>query len=98
MKRAAASRLVSAAVKLICSSRSAGMMGLHDRLRTTRLVQQHGERGQVAVPLDQRGHRTEARDGRLVEAPDLGHHAAVVGIDEDLTAFEGLAPEIASAA
>src|SRR5882672_12221819 len=80
-----ASRL---ALKSVWSSRSAGMIvaargRLHQTIGDPGLVEQHGQRGDIRVPLDQRGNGAESIESPLIELPHRRGHGRAMVIDED---------------
>src|SRR5438270_2464892 len=50
----------------------------------TRFVQKDLERRKVGIPLDQRGHWTEASERRGVEFPDRLRNPGAVVVDQDI--------------
>src|SRR6185503_20918037 len=78
----------SAATKRSCSSRSDSKRVSRDGVGAARLVDQHVERRQVGIPLDERGRTAEPRDGDGVERPHLVADTCVVRVDQQLAALE----------
>src|SRR5687767_10990956 len=74
----------SAPANWYCKSRSACMAVPCDLLGFRGFGLQHFERRQVDVPLDQRRHVAEPRDGMGVELPHVVADVRAVRIDEDL--------------
>src|SRR6266446_1606085 len=75
----------------ICSSRSIETsVGMGQLFGMMRLVQKDLERGEVGVPLDQRGHGAEAPERRGVKIPDgLGNPRAVI-VDQNVHVLGGV--------
>src|SRR5260370_10714350 len=75
----------------ICSSSSIDIWVHMGQLSgVMRLVQQDLERGEVGVPLDQRGHRAEAPERRGVELPDGLRYPGAVIVDQNVHVFGGV--------
>src|SRR5260370_32798883 len=69
----------------MCSSSSIDISVHMGQLSSVmRLVQQDLERGEVGVPLDQRGYRAEALERRGVEFPDGLRNPGAVIVDQDV--------------
>src|SRR6185369_14626253 len=90
---------ISAAAKDCWSSRSVGMCALLRGAQRPRgnggFVQQHAERGNIGVPFDQRGDRTEQRERVGIQAPDLIADARAVIVDADNAAVGQLLDAVA---
>src|SRR5260370_38255605 len=72
----------------MCSSSSIDISVHMGQLSSVmRLVQQDLERGEVGVPLDQRGYRAEALERRGVEFPDRLRNPGAVIVDQDVHAL-----------
>src|SRR5688572_17805581 len=74
----------SAATNCSCRSRSAGMMKILESIRLPGFGDEHVQRGNVEVPLDQRGYRPEAFQRRRVQRPHFFAHRRVVRVDADV--------------
>src|SRR5580693_4547278 len=75
----------------ICSSSSIDIsVHMGELFGMIRLVQQDLERGEVGVPLDQRGHRAEAPERRGVELPDGLRYPGAVIVDQNVDIFRGV--------
>lgn len=69
---------------------SESMMHLHDPLGFVGLGQQYFERRQIRIPFDQRRLESETLNRKGVELPDFFRHRMVMGVDEELAAFEAV--------
>src|SRR5947199_10310168 len=74
-----------------CSSSNFGIsMDIGQLLRMLRLVQQDFERGNICVPLDQRGNGAEAPERLGVEFPNRLRYPRAVVVDQDIHVVGGV--------
>src|SRR5260221_1075801 len=67
----------------ICSSSSVAMSDMGPILGAARLVEQHLERGHLAVPFDQRRDRTESPERGGMKLPDRFGDPGAMIVDQD---------------
>src|SRR5689334_2741944 len=85
MRSSASSDAASEAANRPCRSRSFTMRLIETALRNRRFGLQRGERRNIGIPLDERGHGPKAPQGFAVKRPHFGRDAGSVRIDEALT-------------
>src|SRR5687768_3024258 len=80
----------TALAKAYCRSRSDSTDLLQPIIRSTRLGDQHAERGDVRVPFDQGRHGAAVLQRKFVELPHGGAYMGRVRVDQDLAAVKAV--------